>query len=302
MSQKDPNEDEYGRHASFRPRPDSHSPNPPVIKWLLALFALVFVVVGYDRWRRHGVQSPMPTTVVQAPQIAAPERETEAALSVETIPEEEPPTPAVEIPQMAAPTYIVEESSPAHLSAPPHPAEVTPPPIAEPEKPDTTAVYVMELKPGSSSFVGQGYVNGKDVEVLADTGASMVIVPEKMAQRFNLKKGRAMSFKTGGGVVPHYATTIDKLTLGKIELRGIQAAINPEMQTDFILLGMNALNMMEMEVEKGKRMVLKYKQPDVAESNMRTVIEEEFKRSSRDCAGSRGNKFDRQTLDCLRGN
>jgi hypothetical protein len=105
-----------------------------------------------------------------------------------------------------------------------------------------------------------------------------------------------MAFNTGGGSVTHYATTLDRMTLGQIELRNVEAAINPAMQQEVVLLGMNVLGLLDMQLEQGK-LVLKYQQASASEG---IVVEEAFKRSSRDCV-SHGNKFDRQTLDCLKG-
>ena len=51
-------------------------------------------------------------------------------------------------------------------------------------------------------------------------------------------------------------------------------------------------------VQDGK-MVLKHKQEPTF-SDMRSVDEEQFKRSVKDCT-SKSNKFDQQTLDCMRG-
>jgi len=287
VPQKEPYQ-EYGRHSSFRSQRNPTPPGPPVAKWLFVVFVLLFtVVVGYDRWRGRGGAQVSPS--VQANQEDAPD--------LPPLAESAPPQDtAGPVPIEAAETMPV-------ASLPPAPAEESPPPqsLAEAEKPETTVTYVMEMPPGSSSFVGKGAVNGKDVMLLADTGASMVVVPEPLARQLGLKKGTEMPFKTGGGVVPHYATTIDRITLGRIELRDVEAAINPAMRDDFILLGMSALKLMEMEVGKGNKLVLKYKQANDFGGGLRTVEEEAFIRSTKDCAGNRGNKFDRQTLDCLRG-
>lgn len=295
MRQKSPYEDSqeerYGRHSNFRPQRDMAAPGFPVVKWLLLLFALVFLVLGYDRLRKH-----WQTSAVAAPAqpVASTLPPPKAAVEEEPLAQaEEPPAPPQEAP-LGVETAVLAVATPA---PPPKPAEEP----APAEKPETTVRYEMTMN-RFNSFVGQGSINGVGVSLLADTGASMVVIPERLAQRIGLRKGAALAFKTGGGVVPHYLTNIDKLTLGQIEMRNIEAAINPAMQDDFVLLGMSALRFVDMERDTSHgKLVLKYKQVTVAAGELRTVEDESFKRSISDCK-SKGNKFDQQTLDCLRGN
>ncbi len=285
-----PQNEEYGRHTSFRPTHDSKPSRLPVAKAVFALSVLIFVVVlGHERLWGRGNK-------VQVSQAIQPTSQEEGEPSPDTL-MVVPVSPSAEA-SLPVPLLAAEAMPPTSVRHPP--AEDSPPPV-EAEKPDSTVTYVMEMKPGSSSFVGQGSVNGKDVVLLADTGASTVVVPEQMARRLGLKKGTEMSFRTAGGVVPHYSTTIDRLTLGRIELRDVEAAINPAMREDFILLGMSALKLVEIELDKGKKLVLKHRLSPISDGGLRTVGEETFTRTSKDCASNRGNKFDQQTLDCLRG-
>ena len=127
-----------------------------------------------------------------------------------------------------------------------------------------------------------------------------MVIPEKLAQRIGLKKGAEMLFGTAGGSVIHHATTLDTLTLGRIEIRNVAAVINPAMREDFVLLGMSALGLMDMQLEQGK-LVLKYKPANIPEEAGESSPDEEpFKRTVKECVGQ-GNKFDKETLACLRG-
>jgi clan AA aspartic protease (TIGR02281 family) len=289
MSKKTSDTEGYGYHSNFRYQRDPRSPRFPVIKWLLIVIALFSALSGYDRWRRYKDKGDASSTSVLE---QADIRSAETAQSSENAPAEEVAAPAKE--ERAVPMLSVEPSS---ITRPPEPS----PAPTTAENAEVVITYTMDMKPGSNSFMGRGRINGTEVALLADTGASMVVIPIRVAQRLSLKVGQEKAFKTGGGIVPHYATMIDKLSLGPIELHDVEAAINPAMQEDFVLLGMSALKLMEMEVDKGKRLVLKYKPVHAADDNMRTVDDENFKRSSRDCVSARGNKFDQQALDCLRG-
>ncbi|MFM8332879.1 MAG: TIGR02281 family clan AA aspartic protease [Candidatus Methylumidiphilus sp.] len=276
--QKDPFEEEYGRHSNFRPSRGSGSSS--VLKWLLVVFLVAFGVLGYERMRKGGGKPPAPAVAQQ------PLEDLDTPPSAEA---EAPPAPD-SLQTYAAPVL------PGAMPAPVRQAEAVP--HAEPEKRPTVAKFEMSMNQ-SNSFIGQGYINGRSVRLLADTGATTVVVPQGLAQQFGLKLGARIPFKTGGGVVYHYATVIDKLTLGRIEIRNVEAAINPAMGDDFVLLGMSALSLMDMELQDGK-LVLQYKQPDAADGGLGNVEQESFKRPVKDCV-SKGNKIDKQTLDCLRG-
>lgn len=271
-----------------RPRRSAGSTNFPVMRWLLGLILVFVIVAGHDRWRATKARE-------SAARVAAEVR----SLAPRSTPESPTADDADSSPYSVPPAPPPARQGLAVLAPPATPSMELPSP-AEEEKPDTTVSFVMELN-RSNNFMGQGSINGKQVTLLADTGASHVVVPEKIAQSIGLKKGQAMAFKTGGGTVPHYATTLDTLILGRIEMRNVPAAINPAMQEDFVLLGMSALALMDMQLDQGK-LVLKYKPAEstaVAGDSARTV--EPFRRSIKDCA-RKGNQFDRATLDCLKGN
>ena len=290
MRNKDPFEEKYGRHSNFRAERDADSSGLPLGKWLLVLFLVAFAVLGFDRWRKRP-HDTLPVTATSQPlqENASPPPAADAAKPPSApVVEREPVQPmpmeaAGQIPAAPAPSAQTQAVEPAS------------PPVVT-EKPETDARYEMKMQ--GNHFVGQGEINGKDVTLMADTGASTIVVPERIAQRLGLKKGLPLPFHTAGGDVAHFSTTLEKLTLGKIEISNVPAVISPTMNADFILLGMSALKLMDMDYGEGM-LVLKHKQV-VVSKEMRTVQEEEFKRSVKDCTGQ-GSKFDKKTLDCLRG-
>jgi aspartyl protease family protein len=84
----------------------------------------------------------------------------------------------------------------------------------------------------------------------------MVAVPEHIAQRLQLHKGGAIEVNTANGTVTAYATRLETITLGAIELRKIRASINPSMTDDQILLGMSFLKHLEF-TQRGDTLVLR---------------------------------------------
>lgn len=102
-------------------------------------------------------------------------------------------------------------------------------------------------------YVATGAINGNEVTFLLDTGATIVAVPEGLADRLNLKKGSRHTVATANGEAIAYFTIIDELRLGPITLYDIPASINPGMAFgDEILLGMSALKDLEITQSNGE--------------------------------------------------
>ena len=100
-------------------------------------------------------------------------------------------------------------------------------------------------------YVATGFINGREARFLLDTGATLVAVPLSLADRFKLKRGPVMSLMTANGPARAYATLIDRISLGGIELRDVRASINPGLDDDTVLLGMSFLGQLEMMQEDG---------------------------------------------------
>ena len=105
-------------------------------------------------------------------------------------------------------------------------------------------------------YVTKGFINQQSVVFLLDTGASDVVVPEKLAQRLKLKKGAQQLANTANGTIKVYKTQLDTLTIGTITLRNVDASINPSMNGLDILLGMSALKDIEF-TQRGEQLTLK---------------------------------------------
>jgi len=101
-------------------------------------------------------------------------------------------------------------------------------------------------------YVASGKINGKPVEFLVDTGASFVSVPEQVANRVGLEKGRPLTANTANGNVTVYSTSLDRISIGDITLYDVKADINPHMDGEEILLGMSFLRNLSVTHEDGK--------------------------------------------------
>lgn len=93
-------------------------------------------------------------------------------------------------------------------------------------------------------YIFTGLANGQAVDFLLDTGASSVVFTEQQAEKLGLKKGTRHRVSTANGEIWVYSTQLDRLQIGSIVLRDVQAEINPHMDVE-ALLGMTALRDLE---------------------------------------------------------
>lgn len=91
------------------------------------------------------------------------------------------------------------------------------------------------------SYVAPGRINGHAVSFLVDTGASTVALPAAIAEDIGLTRGTAMRVQTASGTTQAYATLIDRIELGGLQLDHVAASITPAMPGDQVLLGMSFL-------------------------------------------------------------
>lgn len=109
-------------------------------------------------------------------------------------------------------------------------------------------------------YVVTGAINNHPVELLLDTGATDVVIPEALADRLQLRRGRPGRAMTANGPITVYETYIDQLSIGDILLFNVRASINPAMPPPAILLGMSALGQIEF-VQSGDSLTLKQHNP-----------------------------------------
>jgi aspartyl protease family protein len=100
-------------------------------------------------------------------------------------------------------------------------------------------------------FVATGQINGRDVRFLVDTGATLVSVPESLADRLGLEREAPIRLETAAGTVQGWLTQLDEVRLGDIVQRDVRAAINPG-RHESVLLGMSFLRELEMTQRSGE--------------------------------------------------
>lgn len=99
-------------------------------------------------------------------------------------------------------------------------------------------------------FFADGAINGSPVRFMVDTGATAIALPASEALRLGIdyRKGQRGLTSTANGVVPFYRIRLDTVTIGAIELTGVDAGV-VEGGLSVVLLGMSFLNRVEMRRE-----------------------------------------------------
>lgn len=107
-------------------------------------------------------------------------------------------------------------------------------------------------------FESNGQVNGRDLRFLVDTGANIVVLSGRQADRVGLeyRNGVRTYASTASGNAPMYTLVVDQISIGGIKLSNIRTGV---IEGDFPpkpLLGMTFLDKLDMR-RSGNTMVLK---------------------------------------------
>ena len=105
-------------------------------------------------------------------------------------------------------------------------------------------------------YVASGAINSVPVVFMLDTGATDISVPQAVAERLDLQPGPVVYYQTANGKAKAYITHLDTVSLGDITLQGVRAHINPNFNSDEILLGMTFLKHLEF-TQKGDILTLR---------------------------------------------
>ncbi|MCE3263391.1 MAG: aspartyl protease [Pseudoduganella sp.] len=112
----------------------------------------------------------------------------------------------------------------------------------------------MVLSPDSNGHYSvAGEINGFPVNMLLDTGASLVAIPAPLARKFGIDyrtKGRRAFTQTAAGLAEVWIVKLDRIRVGEFEFANVEATIN-EAGLPVILLGNSVLKRLDMKTESG---------------------------------------------------
>ena len=96
-------------------------------------------------------------------------------------------------------------------------------------------------------FVTSGQINGKPVQFMVDTGATVVAMGRQEAERLGIdwKKGQPGMGHTAAGVVTTHGVSLTSVRIGDVEVFGVNAMVLPA-EMPFILLGNSFLSRFSM--------------------------------------------------------
>ncbi len=107
-------------------------------------------------------------------------------------------------------------------------------------------------------FRRTGSINGRTVEFMVDTGATMVAMNRQQASRLGIdyRRGRAGAVNTASGVVHAYHVKLKSISLGAIKRQHVDALVIDGDHPGPILLGMSFLDALKVE-KTGDSLTLK---------------------------------------------
>jgi aspartyl protease family protein len=100
-------------------------------------------------------------------------------------------------------------------------------------------------------FVMTGQINARPVQLMLDTGATDVVIPQSVADTLRLERGAPVTVSTANGRSEAFRTTLARLQIGEIVLNNVRALVAPGLDGDQVLLGMSAMKQLEFTQRSG---------------------------------------------------
>jgi aspartyl protease family protein len=116
------------------------------------------------------------------------------------------------------------------------------------DPPPAAVAHIWRDRDGA--FTTSGSINGDPVQLLVDTGASVVVLSAKEAERLKIpfrKTGKPATALTAAGTARAYGVMLDRLRVGEIELRNVEGAVIEGSDLPMVLLGQTFLNRVSIE-------------------------------------------------------
>lgn len=108
-------------------------------------------------------------------------------------------------------------------------------------------------------FVTTARMNGRQIEVLVDTGATSVAINKTIARRLGINL-KASDFKytvnTANGKTKAASALIERISIGRVEVRNVQAAVLDDRALSGTLLGMSFLGQLDGFEVRNRELIL----------------------------------------------
>ncbi len=113
---------------------------------------------------------------------------------------------------------------------------------------ETGAQRIVLTADSQGHFMPPGQINGREVQFMVDTGATLVILSESDARRINLAfdKGRKVRVNTANGAVAGHEVRLATIRVGEAQVYDVPAIVLPQ-SMPFVLLGNSFLTRFQMQ-------------------------------------------------------
>jgi aspartyl protease family protein len=152
---------------------------------------------------------------------------------------------------VVAPRYLARTSAPAATEA--NVATAAPPPA-----PATSSAYAhsMTIEPGQNGhFSVEAEVDGRHLDFLVDTGATVIALREQDAGRLGIypaAREYTVNVATANGVVRGAPVELGLVEVGSLSVRNVAALVLPDEALGQNLLGMSFLSRVRWEHRDGR--------------------------------------------------
>ena len=112
----------------------------------------------------------------------------------------------------------------------------------------------------SGHFITNAKMNGRVIKVLVDTGATTVAINKTTARRIGLRLSKS-DFKhqvnTANGKTAAAVAEIERIKIGKVEVRNVAAVVLDDKSLSSTLLGMSFLNQLDRFEVRNQELILR---------------------------------------------
>jgi aspartyl protease family protein len=115
---------------------------------------------------------------------------------------------------------------------------------------------IVMMAGSNGHFLSSGTINGRAVQFMVDTGASMVGLGISEAERvgLNYKAGQQVRMQTANGLVPAWLVKLSSVRIGDVEIYDVDAVVGSQ-SMPYVLLGNSFLSRFQMRRDN-EQMVL----------------------------------------------
>ena len=142
----------------------------------------------------------------------------------------------------------------------PTPADVAAQRVRRPASKPVNLSSIVEIEAeGNGHFNAEAEINGRSVEVMIDTGATMVALSYEDAERAGILLNDAdftRAVSTANGMARVAPVTLDRVSIGNITVRDVPAAVAERGRLKTSLLGMSFLSRLSRFDMRSGRLVM----------------------------------------------